>query len=109
LIYSLNRNEYRKFNLACATTESGLGRSEEDWKRWTNWDYIYIETTQGNSLCSYLYLKLAKMKCFSFYLLCFFFKKIGEQEGRTGSAGVRARMEGDGLILVGGRRSWGKR
>jgi hypothetical protein len=25
------------------------------------------------------------MSCFSFYLLCFFFYKIGEQEGRTGS------------------------
>jgi hypothetical protein len=30
--------------------------------------YICMETTQGNSLCSYLYLKLAKMSCFSFYL-----------------------------------------
>jgi hypothetical protein len=29
-------------------------------------------TIQGNSLCSYLYLKLAKIPCFSFYLLCFF-------------------------------------
>jgi hypothetical protein len=26
------------------------------------------------------------MLCFSFYLTCFFFNKIGEQEGRTGSA-----------------------
>jgi hypothetical protein len=25
-----------------------------------------METTQGNSLCSYLYLKLAKTLCFSF-------------------------------------------
>jgi hypothetical protein len=25
------------------------------------------------------------MPCFSYYLLCFFFNKIGEQEGRTGS------------------------
>jgi hypothetical protein len=30
-----------------------------------------MDITQGNSLCSYLYLKLAKMPCFSFYLLCF--------------------------------------
>jgi hypothetical protein len=27
------------------------------------------------------------MSCISFYLLCFFFYKIGEQEGRTGSPG----------------------
>jgi hypothetical protein len=43
--------------------------------------YRYRETTQGNSLSSYLYLKLAKT-CFSFYLLWFFFYKIQEQEGR---------------------------
>jgi hypothetical protein len=49
--------------------------------------YIHMETAQGISLCSYLYLKLAKMSCFSNYVLCFFFYKIGEQEGRTGSAG----------------------
>jgi hypothetical protein len=40
--------------------------------------HIFVETTQWNSLCSYLYLKLAKMPCFSFYLLCFFFYKIRE-------------------------------
>jgi hypothetical protein len=49
--------------------------------------HICTETTQGNSLCSYLYLKLAKISCFSFSLLCFFFYKIREQEGITGSAG----------------------
>jgi hypothetical protein len=42
--------------------------------------HICMETTQS-SLYSYLYLKLAKKPCFSF-----FFYKIGEQEGRTGSA-----------------------
>jgi hypothetical protein len=30
-----------------------------------------METSQGNSLCSYLYLKLAKMSCFSFSLFSF--------------------------------------
>jgi hypothetical protein len=48
--------------------------------------HICMETTQENSLCSYLYLKLAKMSCFPFYLLCFFLYKIREQEGGTGSA-----------------------
>jgi hypothetical protein len=46
--------------------------------------HICMETTQGISLCSYLYLKLAKMPCFSSYVLWVFFYKIGEQEGQTG-------------------------
>jgi hypothetical protein len=37
---------------------------------------LCIETTEGNSLCGYLYLKLAKMPIFSFYLLCFFSTKL---------------------------------
>jgi hypothetical protein len=36
-----------------------------------------MELSQGNSLCSYLYLKQAKIS-----LVFFFFYKIGEQEGR---------------------------
>jgi hypothetical protein len=43
--------------------------------------YIYMETTQVISLYSYLYFKLAKMPCFSYYLLCFFSYKTGEQVG----------------------------
>jgi hypothetical protein len=46
-----------------------------------------MENIQGNSLCSlcsYLYPKLAKT-CLSFYLLSFFFYKIREQAGGTGS------------------------
>jgi hypothetical protein len=65
--------------------------------------HMCMETTQGNSLCSSLYLKVAKMPCFCYYPLHFFFYKIGEQEGRTGSA-----QWGWGLALVGGRRQWGK-
>jgi hypothetical protein len=42
--------------------------------------------TLGISLYNYLYLKLAKMLFFPYYLLCFLFNKIGEQDGRTGSA-----------------------
>jgi hypothetical protein len=45
-----------------------------------------METTQEISLQNYLYLKLAKMLCFSYYLPWFFFNKIGEQEGRTGTS-----------------------
>jgi hypothetical protein len=43
-------------------------------------------TTLGISLHSYIYLKLAKSLCFSYYLLCFLFNKVGEQESLTGSA-----------------------
>jgi hypothetical protein len=45
-----------------------------------------MEATLRISLYSYLYQKLAKMVHLSYYLLCFPFNKIGEQEGRTGSA-----------------------
>jgi hypothetical protein len=45
-----------------------------------------MEISQGNSLCSYLYLKQAKMSCFSFYLLSFFFYKTRELESGTCAA-----------------------
>jgi hypothetical protein len=47
-----------------------------------------MESTQGISLYSYPYLKLTKMPWFSYYLFCFFFNKIREQEkeGGAGSA-----------------------
>jgi hypothetical protein len=51
--------------------------------------HIFMETTQKKALCSYLYLKPAKTSCFFFYLLSFFFYKIGEQEDRTGFAELR--------------------
>jgi hypothetical protein len=41
--------------------------------------HTYMELSQGNSLCSYFYLKQAKMSFFFFY-------KIREQEGRAGPA-----------------------
>jgi hypothetical protein len=44
-----------------------------------------METTQGISVYSYLYLKLAKTLCSSYYLLHFFFYTTGEQEDGTGS------------------------
>jgi hypothetical protein len=59
--------------------------------------------TQGNSLCSYLNLKVAKTLGFSFYLSSFFFHKIGEQEVRTGSAW------GKGMVgTYGSGERWGK-
>jgi hypothetical protein len=44
-----------------------------------------MEAILGISLYSYLYPKLAKPLCLSYYLLCFLFNKMGEQ-GRTSSA-----------------------
>jgi hypothetical protein len=38
------------------------------------------------SLYSYLYFKLARTICLSYYLLCFLFNKIRKQEDRSGSA-----------------------
>jgi hypothetical protein len=61
-----------------------------------------MEITQGTSLCSYLYLKLAKMSCFSFYLFAFLLCKIREQEGGTGPA----QREGLAPVAVG--KWWGK-
>jgi hypothetical protein len=43
-----------------------------------------MEARLGISLYSYLYPKLAKTLCLSYYLLCFLLNKIGE-EGGTGS------------------------
>jgi hypothetical protein len=40
-----------------------------------------MEAMLGISL--YFYLKLAKAMCLSYYLSCFLFNKIGEQEGGT--------------------------
>jgi hypothetical protein len=44
-----------------------------------------MEATLGISLYNYLNPKLAKMICLFYYLLCFLFNKIKEQEGGTGS------------------------
>jgi hypothetical protein len=55
--------------------------------------HLYMEAMLGISLYSYLYLKLAKTPCLSYYPLCFLFNKIGEQEDGTGSAWKRRRGE----------------
>jgi hypothetical protein len=66
-----------------------------------------MEAMLGISLYSYLYPKVAKMLCLSYYPLCFLFNKIGE-EGRTSSVwkrgGERERKIGEG----GGRGTGGK-
>jgi hypothetical protein len=51
-----------------------------------------METTQGNSLCSYLYLELAKMLCFSFLSFIYFLL----QNWRTG---WQNRFGGGGQVV----------
>jgi hypothetical protein len=51
------------------------GRDEPVWVA----IHLCVKATLGISLYSYFYLKLAKMLCLSYYLLCFLFNKIREQ------------------------------
>jgi hypothetical protein len=46
----------------------------------------YMEAMLRISLYSYVYPKLAKMVCLSYYLLCFLVNKIGGKVGGTDSA-----------------------
>jgi hypothetical protein len=55
-------------------------RSGRDEPMWAGM-HMSMEAMLRISLCSYLCLKLAKMLCISYYLLCFLFNKTGE-EGR---------------------------
>jgi hypothetical protein len=64
---------------------------------------MYMEAMLGISLYSYLYLKLAKTLCLSYYCLSFLFNKIGE-EGRTGLPGSEGGWGREG----GGRGQWGE-
>jgi hypothetical protein len=74
-----------------------------------------MEATLGISLYSYLYPKVAKMICLSYYRLCFLFNKIRE-EPRTGSVWKRGG-EGCGTMythvtkcendkIKGGKKKW---
>jgi hypothetical protein len=51
----------------------------------------------GISLYSYLYLKLAKTMSLSYYLSCFLFNKIGEEEGGTGTDSAQKLGGGEGM------------
>jgi hypothetical protein len=55
--------------------------------------HMCMEAMLGISLYSYLYLKLAKMLCFSYYLLCFLFKKFREQRAEQVLPGKGVRAE----------------
>jgi hypothetical protein len=98
---SLYRNKYSILNWQSPLWEGDWGIGKRTCRDEPIWVVIHIcmETTQGISLYSYLYLKLAKTPCFSYYLLCFFFYKIGEQEGRTGSAWKGGAPRGNGEVV----------
>jgi hypothetical protein len=68
--------------------------------------HTYMEISHRNTLCNYLYLKQAKMSCFTFIFFSFFFYKIREQEGQNRSCPVR-RIDNNGrgeVMGKGGRR-----
>jgi hypothetical protein len=67
------KNEYSDLKLAEATMGRGTGIAKRSGRDESVWVAIHkcMETTQGISLYSYLYLKPAKLPCFSYYLLYF--------------------------------------
>jgi hypothetical protein len=77
----------------------GLGskRSGRDESIWVE-IHMCMEAMLGISLYNYVYLRLAKTLCFSYYLLYFIFNKIGEQEEGTGSAQKQGRGCGDQVV-----------
>jgi hypothetical protein len=85
-MYSLYRGKYSKLKLAGATMGRGKEAAKSSGRDKPMWIAIHKSMEVTLALCSYVYFKLAKMLCFSYNLLCFFFNKIGEQEGRTSYA-----------------------
>jgi hypothetical protein len=62
-----------------------------------------MEISKGNSQCSYLYPKQAKVSWF--FVLSFFFFSPTNSENRK--AGRTSPAQSRGLALKGGRRCWG--
>jgi hypothetical protein len=65
----------------CEGDQEVVKRSEAMWAVIN----MCMEAMLGISLYSYLYLKVPKTLCLSYYCLCLLFNKIGE-ESRTGSS-----------------------
>jgi hypothetical protein len=70
--------------------------------------HMCMEATLGISLYSYLYLKLAKMLCLSYYLLCFSSTKLEnraeqvlpESKGEGESVRERGQSRGRGVEVT---------
>jgi hypothetical protein len=75
--------------LAEATMGSGLGRSEDDWKRRINWSCnTHMYRKNSRKLPVQLSLsQTSKTSCFSFIFYVFFFYIIRGQGGGTGLEG----------------------
>jgi hypothetical protein len=56
--------------------------------------HIYMEISQGNSLCSYLYLKLAKMSFFSFLYFPLQNRRISERNRSCWGSRVESDVGG---------------
>jgi hypothetical protein len=56
--------------------------------------HIYMEISQGTSLCSNLYHKQSKMSIFFFFPFFFFFYRTREQKDGTGPAGSGGGISG---------------
>jgi hypothetical protein len=70
--------------------------------------HMCMETMLVISLYSYLYFKLAKTLCLSYYPLCLLLTKIGEKD-RTDSAWKLGWEGGEGWRRRGTRRgAWGR-
>jgi hypothetical protein len=67
-----------------------------------------MEAMLGISLYSYLYLKVAKTLCLSYYLLHFFFNKIREQGAELFLPGSKEGWEDGGRGVWGRGKRWPK-
>jgi hypothetical protein len=76
-----------------------MKRSGRDEPMWVV-THMCMVTTLGISLYSYLHLKLTKTTCFSYYLLCSLFDKIGEQEGWKILPGSRGGRGGEEVAQI---------
>jgi hypothetical protein len=98
LIYPLFKNEYRNLRVTETTIRNGL---KGEWRKLDEVKLIGVtihkdmEISQGNSLCSYLYVKL---KCIVFHFIFSLFCPTKSEEGRTNSA------QWGGLASVGEER-----
>jgi hypothetical protein len=54
--------------------------------------HMCMEAMLGISLYSYLYLKIAKMLCLSYYFLCFLFKKLENKRAEQVLPGSKERL-----------------
>jgi hypothetical protein len=96
---------FKKRKTSCIKRGRGLGKSGESGRHEPVGAviHIFMETTQGISLCSYFYLKLAKMPCFSNYVFSSIKSEMRRAEQVLSGVGVgrpdtggREEMKGKG-------------